>query len=105
MNADSGAGSWHDPDGSDLKRDRGAAAPLTGCAAPVRNAGEGRFGGVASLRARFLVLALTTGAFCAVFACFVSMVTEALALWQVACIGGMSGFLGSLLASCMWMRR
>ncbi len=56
-------------------------------------------------RAGRVVLALTTGAFCAVFACFVATVTEALALWQVACIGGTSGFLGSLLASYVWMKR
>lgn len=56
------------------------------------------------MKTGFLTLALTTGAFCAVFACFVSMVTEVLALWQVAGIGGTSGFLGSLFASFVWRK-
>ncbi len=54
---------------------------------------------------RFLILALTTGGFCAVFAMLVATVTSALALWQVACIGGTSGFLGSLFASYMWRKK
>jgi len=46
-----------------------------------------------------LKAALTTGAFCAVFASAVDMVTDALSLWQVMAAGGVSGFLGSLFAS------
>ncbi len=53
---------------------------------------------------RFLILTLTTGGFCAVFAMLVATVTSALALWQVACIGGTSGFLGSLFASYVWRK-
>ncbi len=56
------------------------------------------------MKGYILLLALTTGAFCAVFAMFVATVTTALQLWQVACIGGISGFLGSLLASLVWGR-
>ena len=54
------------------------------------------------MKGKFLVLAVTTGGFCAVFACIVAMVTQALMLWQVAAVGGISGFLGSLLASYLW---
>lgn len=56
------------------------------------------------MKTGFLMLALTTGAFCSVFAMFVATVTEALQLWQVACIGGTSGFLGSLFASFVWRK-
>ena len=56
------------------------------------------------MKTGFLILALTTGAFCSVFAMFVATVTEALQLWQVACIGGTSGFLGSLFASFLWRK-
>ncbi len=54
---------------------------------------------------RFLGPALTTGVFCAFFAMFVATVTDALALWQVAGVGGASGFLGSLFASFVWRRK
>jgi len=52
-----------------------------------------------------LIAALTTGGFCAVFASVVDAVTMALSLWQVMLAGGISGFLGSLLASLVWRKR
>ncbi len=44
-----------------------------------------------------LSTALVTGAFCALFAAGVDLVTEALAIWQVMIAGAVSGFLGSLV--------
>lgn len=52
-----------------------------------------------------LLAALTTGAFCAVFAGFVDVVTDTLTLWQVLAAGGVSGFFGSLFASLVLRRR
>jgi len=46
-----------------------------------------------------LPAALTTGAFCAIFAAVVDWATDALGFWQVLVAGGISGFLGSLFAS------
>ena len=48
--------------------------------------------------------ALTTGAFCAVFAVVVDLATEMLRTWQVLVAGGISGFLGSLFASLLLRR-
>ncbi len=52
-----------------------------------------------------LLAALTTGAFCAVFAGVVDAVTDALTLGQVVAVGGVSGILGSLFASYVIRRR
>ena len=48
-----------------------------------------------------LAAALTTGAFCAVFAGVVDAVTDALSMAQVVIVGAVSGFCGSLFASLM----
>ncbi len=52
-----------------------------------------------------LIAALTTGAFCAVFASVVDVVTDALTMWQVAIAGFISGTLGSLFAALVWRRK
>jgi len=39
-----------------------------------------------------------TGTFCALFALGVDAVTDALSMWQVMCLGGISGATGSLIA-------
>ena len=52
-----------------------------------------------------LIPALTTGAFCAGFATLVDAATNMLDGWQVAIMGGISGFLGSLFASLVWGRK
>ena len=52
-----------------------------------------------------LVAALTTGAFCAVFAGFVDAITDALTMGQVIVLGGVSGFLGSLFAALVWRNK
>ena len=51
-----------------------------------------------------IVPALTTGVFCAGFATLVDTATNMLDGWQVAIMGGLSGFLGSLFASLVWGR-
>ena len=45
-----------------------------------------------------LATACTTGAFCAVFAVIIALSLPMLTLWQIAIMGGISGFLGSLVA-------
>ncbi|MDJ0629837.1 MAG: hypothetical protein QNJ44_16385 [Rhodobacter sp.] len=52
-----------------------------------------------------LLAAVTTGAFCAIFAVMVDAATDALSIWQVAVAGLVSGFLGSLFASLVLRRR
>jgi len=52
-----------------------------------------------------LLSALTMGAFCAMFAFWVDIVTDALTMWQVAIAGAVSGFSGSIFASLVWRRR
>ena len=52
-----------------------------------------------------LMAALTTGGFCAVFAVGVSQITQMLAIWQVAGVSALSGFLGSLFASFVLRRQ
>ena len=42
-----------------------------------------------------LSTAAATGAFCALFAAGVDLLTDALALWQLMIAGAVSGFLGS----------
>ena len=59
----------------------------------------------ARLTWRILITAMTTGAFCAVFAVLIQFVTTMLALWQVIGLAAVSGFLGSLFASLVWGRR
>lgn len=49
-----------------------------------------------------LKAALTTGAFCALFAVGVETVTDLLTTRGVMIAGGLSGFLGSLFASYVW---
>ena len=48
--------------------------------------------------------ALTTGAFCAGFATIIDTATNMLDTYQVAIMGAISGFLGSLFASLIWKR-
>lgn len=52
-----------------------------------------------------ILSALTTGAFCAVFASVVDMITDALDMWEVALAGGISGACGSLFASLVWKKK
>lgn len=52
-----------------------------------------------------LVTAMTTGVFCAGFAMVVDAATDMLNSYQVAVMGAISGFLGSLFANLIWRRR
>ena len=45
-----------------------------------------------------LLTSLMTGGFCALFAGVVDAVTDALTVWQVMMLGGISGLSGSLIA-------
>lgn len=51
-----------------------------------------------------LKAALTTGAFCALFAGGVDAATDMLTTRNVMIVGGISGFLGSLFATFVWRR-
>lgn len=51
-----------------------------------------------------LVTSAMTGGFCAVFAGIVDAITDALSMWQVIGLGGLSGFCGSLLAQLVLKR-
>lgn len=45
-----------------------------------------------------LLIAATTGLFCAVFAMVIDAVTDVLSMWQAVGLAFLSGFLGSLTA-------
>ena len=47
---------------------------------------------------KILITSVLTGSFCAIFAGIVDAVTDALTMWQVVILGGISGAMGSLIA-------
>jgi hypothetical protein len=52
-----------------------------------------------------LIPALTTGAFCAVFAVSIDAIVSMVSTAQVAMLAATSGFLGSIFASLVWRRK
>ena len=50
---------------------------------------------------QILTTSVLTGGFCAIFAGGVDAVTDALTMWQVMILGGISGATGSLIAQLL----
>jgi phage-related holin len=51
-----------------------------------------------------LLTSMITGAFCAVFAMVIDVITDALSLWMVAALAFVSGFAGSFFAQVVLKR-
>ncbi|MGJ8604683.1 MAG: hypothetical protein ACSHXH_11200 [Marivita sp.] len=51
-----------------------------------------------------LMTSVITGVFCAVFAAFVDVITDALDMWVVIALAFLSGFTGSLFAQVVLKR-